>query len=646
MPLRSESNEAGMFPSFASSTYARVLATGALVLLFGAVAAFVAWRRPSRGDVAPLPDPRRSYTGPFVNVRPDVAYVGSSVCAECHVAETQSYRAHPMGRSLAPIRDFLQEVPSGSENAGFALSSSQFRVEQKGDRLWHRQTRLDAAGQPIYTLQSEVQYVIGSGTRGYSFLSDRDGYLLQTAISWFSQKHVWGLSPGFSPSQFPGRPIAAECLFCHAHRVRPRSDTDNGYEQPIFAEHAIGCERCHGPGHRHVEERSKVVPVEGGIDYSIFNPSKEKHKHQIEPVLRDAVCEQCHLSGEVRVLRRGRDLYDFRPGLPLQLFWSVLVRDHRSQGKQKAVNHVEQMHLSRCYQESSGAQKLECVSCHNPHDHVAAPRRVSYYRARCLRCHETHACALPREQRLVQSKEDSCIECHMPRYTASDIPHTAATDHRIVRRRDLQFQEKQASPRGEREGNELDALQSFYDAGKADDRELARDRAVALTRLIALGKGEPRLLARQVLDLLPESPTAYPDDVPAWEARGAALAVLGRNGEALTAFEKVLERTPGREYALRAAGRLAQEIKDLDKAVAYWRRAVDSNPQSADYHGNLALVLAERGNWVEAGEQCRLGLRLDPGNLDWRKLWVRCLRKQGERQAALTEMEQLRRLEE
>jgi Flp pilus assembly protein TadD len=619
----------------------RALVLAALILVLAGIGGFLVWRRSPQFEASvasPPPDPRRTYTGPFRNIRPDIAYVGDAACGQCHFDDKiQAYHEHPMGRSLAPIGDRLGELPEEG-SGGFTAFHSRFDLERRGERLWHRQTRLDAAGQPIYTLDHEVRYVIGSGTRGYSFLSEREGYLFQTPISWFSQKRVWGLSPGFTLAQLPGRPVAAECLYCHANRARPRPNTVNGYETPIFEGHAIGCERCHGPGEQHVQERSRTLAVEGAFDDTIFNPSK-KYK-QVAPALRDSVCEQCHLSGEVRVLRRGRDLYDFRPGLPLQEIWSVFVGGGPAEGNAKAVNHVEQMHLSRCYRESSGTAKLECVSCHNPHERVPAPERVSSYRARCLKCHETQGCTLPREQRLRERKDDSCIDCHMPRYSASDIPHTAATDHRIVRRRD-------PSPGDSRDKLLFDSLQSFYrDRAGAADQELARDRGVALARLAAEGKGEAQRLARQALDLLREALAAWPDDVPVWEARGAAFTVLKQPAEALSAFERALDRAPQREYSLHAAAQLAQEIGNRDKALDYWRRAAASDPQAPDYHGNLALLLAHTGAWEPAREQCQIWLRLDPGSLEARKLWIRCLRQQGERRAARDEMDRLRRLNE
>lgn len=619
----------------------RCLAIGALVLLLGVFGVLLAWRRSPREDhppTAPPPDPRRMYTGRFLNIHSEVAYVGDAACSDCHAEETRSYREHPMGHSLTPIRDILGRFSNDGGDAGFYAFRSRFTVERRGERVWHRQTRLDAAGQPLYTLDSEVQFAIGSGARGYSFLSEREGYLFQTPISWFSQKHIWGLSPGFSPVLLPGRPIGGECLFCHANRARPRSDTMNGFETPIFEGHAIGCERCHGAGERHVQERGNAVAVKDAIDFTIFNPSKKKYKERIEPALRDAVCEQCHLSGEVRVLPRGRELYDFRPGLPLQPFWTVFIRERRLEGKEKAVNHVVQMHLSRCYRESSGAQKLECVSCHNPHEYVSARERISYYRARCLNCHESHGCTMPRRERLGANKEDSCIDCHMPRYAASDIPHTAATDHQIIRKREPATEEGHNNPLSE-------SLKSFYEETAAGP-ERGRDRAVALMHYVLVGKGDRRRFAQEALDLLGEALAAHPDDAPAWQARGAALNVLGNTSEALSAYERALEHAPHSEEALVAAARLAQESGQADKALDYWRRAVQSNPLAPAYHGKLALLLAETKAWAQAREQCQTWLRLDPGSLEGRKLLIHCLRQLGQRQAAADESELLRRLNE
>ena len=462
---------------------------------------------------------------------------------------------------------------------------------------------------------------------GGSYLSERDGYLFQTPISWFSKKRLYDRSPGSTPELLAGRPVVPECLFCHANSARPRQDSLNSYDRPVFSGHAIGCERCHGPGELHVRETRGASRTK--LDRTIVHPGK------IAPELVESICAQCHLTGAARVLRRGRDLYDFRPGMPLQSFWSVFVEDHKP-GAEKAVNHVEQMHLSRCFQHSKREKKLGCISCHDAHEQAPRDRLGEYYRGRCLACHQERRCTLPLSARRNKDGQENCIECHMPAYTALDIPHTAATDHRIVRHRGPHVDKGAAS--------KWRFPVSFFPSSAEGEAELSRDLGIALARLAANGTGDRPEFARRASELLEKSLEDFPEDVPAWEARGQALTLLGRPQEALAAFESALARAPRREISLHGAALLAQLGGDRAKALLYWQRAVEVDPQAADYRGNLALLLAHAGAWEESWKQCQSWLRLDPGSVEGRKLLVRCLLRRGDRAAARAEMDKLRRL--
>src|SRR5207249_3325237 len=98
---------------------------------------------------------------------------------------------HPMGRSLLPIARLAskQDYSKAADNPFFAADSL-FQVERKGERVWHRQKRLDSSKEKVlFEHEMEVHYAIGSGKRGYSYLTCRDGFLLQTPISWYSQKN-------------------------------------------------------------------------------------------------------------------------------------------------------------------------------------------------------------------------------------------------------------------------------------------------------------------------------------------------------------------------------------------------------------------------------------------------------------------------
>jgi tetratricopeptide (TPR) repeat protein len=564
-----------------------------------------------------------SYTGPFHNIHPDVRYVGDGQCAACHEDKEQTFRRHPMGRSLVPIAQLAPRQPyDARHNNPFTAMHSRFRVEHKGDRIWHLRALLDGAGEPIIEYGPEVHYAIGSGTRGYSYVTDQDGYLFQTSISWYSQKQTWDLSPGFETQQVTQRPITSECLFCHANRAHPSPQYENRYEKPIFSGQAIGCERCHGPGERHVGS---------GDPFDIVNPSR---KRLTDPRLRDAVCAQCHLHGLERVLRQGRDLYDFRPGLPLEEFWSVFVRPREGDRDTKAVSHFEQMHLSRCFRESSGDDKLGCISCHDPHVKPTAQQRIAYFKQRCLACHEDRGCALPRTARLQKSKEDSCIDCHMPRYGATDVVHTAATDHRIPRREELSEGKVMGPPT---QGGSLPLVPFGRERLGPKEGGYARDLGVALVSASSHGQLPPQRAGTQAIILLGSALEKHPEDLEGWIARGWALMLTGDRKGGLAAFDEVLTQVPQHERAFVGAATLAEDLQQIDRAIAYWSKAVAMNPWMPSYRRRLTLLYSRQRLSGEERRECRAWLRLEPDSIEARMLWIGCLIREGKKADARAE---------
>src|SRR5262249_17360965 len=183
------------------------------------------------------------------------------------------------------------------------------------------------------------------------------------------------------------RQIGEECLFCHSNGATLVPGTQNHYQTPLFPNgYGIGCERCHGPGQLHVVARRQGPPEEAA-DHTIVNPA------HLEPVLRDAICEQCHLQGEARVVRRGLALNDYRPGLPLHHFLSVLVRVSETAESQRSVSELQQFYTSRCRSGSGGT--MGCTACPDPHSVPALEKRDAYYRDRCLKSHADKPRALP-----------------------------------------------------------------------------------------------------------------------------------------------------------------------------------------------------------------------------------------------------------
>jgi hypothetical protein len=584
---------------------------------------------PSR--VLPV-DPRLSYTGPFRNIHPGVRYVGDAACVDCHADIARKYRDHSMARSVQPIAAVApRQSYEKDRNNPFIVFGSSLEVRREGERVWHRVRRLDADGRLLYELEHEVHFAIGSGSHGYSYLTARDGCLFQTPISWFSSRGIWDKSPRFREEQLAGRPIDAECLFCHTSQARYREGSANRFDAPIFEGFGIGCERCHGPGELHVARRSGAEPV-NGIDDSIVNPRHLPHG------LREAVCQQCHLKGDVRILRRGTTFGTFRPGLALEAQFSVFVRAAEAGVDRKAVNHVEQMYTSTCFRRGSGEQRLSCTSCHDPHERIAGPERVSYYRDRCLRCHEQQGCRLPEAQR--QPRGNSCIDCHMPRYGTSDIAHTASTDHRILRdpTRPAATAAAADGPGGPALWPGVPIVPFDRASARPSDPELLRDLGMALVEMGADRKIEPHVYGDRALALLDSALQRDPEDVPAALARARGLLLTGRPRAALPGLEQILSIAPQREDAVVLAAIISQSLQESEKALEYWRRAVKLNPTIAQYRTNLAAFLAATGEWREARSECERSLQIDPASTTCRRTLITCLVRTGEIARARQEM--------
>jgi Cytochrome c554 and c-prime len=241
--------------------YARALALAA------AVAAVVGAVWVARRGTPTLADRRLGRLvadSPFRNIGPGVGYVGSAACTRCHADVAESYRAHPMGRSVARIAadDDDEDLRAAPANAEFDAAGYHYAVERRAERLVHREQRL-GDGEAVAAVEADVAYALGSGERGYSFLVERDGFVAQSPIAWYAQESRYDLAPGYDERNFHfERVILPGCLSCHVDGATPAGGAHNRYATPLDLR-PIGCERCHGPGSLHVHGPGIG---EGGLD--------------------------------------------------------------------------------------------------------------------------------------------------------------------------------------------------------------------------------------------------------------------------------------------------------------------------------------------------------------------------------------------
>jgi tetratricopeptide (TPR) repeat protein len=207
----------------------------------------------------------------------------------------------------------------------------------------------------------------------------------------------------------------------------------------------------------------------------------------------------------------------------------------------------------------------------------------------------------------------------MPRHGSSDIPHTASTDHRILRG-------GKAAPAREAGPIPDDGFPvvSFYRQRKVACDEDERDRAVALVNLALVGDAAAARALWKALPALEQAVRRDPGDLPAGEAHGHALGLQDHRAEALAAFQAVLARDSDREVALVGAAAMAEELGQTETALGYWRRAVRTNPWSPDYRRRLVLLGAKQKTWDKVGPECQAWVRLDPFSVEARAVLVNC----------------------
>jgi hypothetical protein len=514
-------------------------------------------------------------------------FVGNKACAPCHAAIYRSYTRTPMAQSSGKVE--AQDMKESFDRAEFRDDRGAYLYKVAPD--YRFEFTQQGAKEPIAGLRA-LTYFIGSGAAARTFLISDSGFLFESPATYYRQSASWKASPGFESFDYPylTRPVVPSCLQCHASGIQATPGTLNGYATTPFLENGVSCERCHGAGGDHIAAYAarRTTLVQRGA--KMLNPAK------LAPGVRDSICAQCHLSGEVRVAKTGKENGALTPGWLLADNLTVFVRAG-SPSMLRVTSHVENLAQSACKRGSG--DKMWCGTCHDPHTTPVPAEKAAYFRGKCLSCHQTQDCHAAQQARLANG--DNCTACHMPRGPANDIQHVVFTDHSI-RRKPASSSETPASsselvPYASYTATIRDLALAYAVTALRDHNEVDRERAFQLLKQAA----ELRVADAQALAYLAEFYRDAKDDAHAFPL-----------------YQQVWRMDRSQYAAAAALGAYQMQRGNLAEAIQLWREALALNPAMVLVRVNLAKALLRMGSPGEATAALEQALRLNPASAEVR----------------------------
>jgi len=179
-------------------------------------------------------------------------------------------------------------------------SHRRYAVDYDGGDMWHRERVTAADGQTIATDAGRPVLEIGSGLHAHSYLLRRDGFWVQSPLTWYAAIDGWDLSPGYDPASQAtfDRMVTTNCVFCHVGRVEVAGGDPHRF---AVVDETIGCQRCHGAGVEHVRHHrtgdfDRESDASKDRDAGRNNPSDDiVHPGTLSRSRQEAICSQCHL---------------------------------------------------------------------------------------------------------------------------------------------------------------------------------------------------------------------------------------------------------------------------------------------------------------------------------------------------------------
>jgi predicted CXXCH cytochrome family protein len=336
---------------------------------------------------------------------PSAQYTGSAACRECH---QEVYDRWSKSRMANVVRDPREHPDAILPNVSMAHPLLNFSVN-------------DIA--LVYGSRWKQRYFKKVGDDYFPFPAQWDvmnemwrPYMVADGTDWWT---------AFYPPDNFQRPTGPLCDGCHS--------VNYNIETKAVTEWNVGCERCHGAGSVHVQQKTRAT---------ILNPARMNY------VQANDTCIQCHSQGQPTRNPIAGKYYDwpvgYHVGLNLADFWKL---EEHELGKQtfthypEGTGHKNRMQGNDYVHSVMYERGVTCFSCHDPHGSKNESILRKPVNEVCSSCHSPNSPNGPRAASIEEhthhkpeSTGSQCVACHMPRIeqTIANINVSSHTFHFVT----------------------------------------------------------------------------------------------------------------------------------------------------------------------------------------------------------------------
>lgn len=351
-------------------------------------------------------DKGKENKAPIANTKKNTKFqqfAGEAKCMTCH---------HEIYDRFVHTSHFLTTQPAsekfikGSFTTGknvFAFHPGLYAAMEKRDSGFFQV----AYSNGVEKIAKRFDIVTGSGAKGQTYLTWYKNELFQLPISYLSSANEWANSPGYPDRVIYNRPVTSRCLECHSTYVNVISPPGKEPEEYAHDQilYGVECEKCHGPGEKHVE-------------YETQNPGNKQGKYIINPAMLSRqqsldLCALCH-GGR---LQKTTPSFEFTVGDTLSHYF---VKNAAAPNTKEIDVHGNQYGLltqSKCFRNSA---TMTCVTCHDAHANERGQETL--FAQRCITCHnKEHGTFCKIDASKVSSITSGCVDCHMPKQPSMSV---------------------------------------------------------------------------------------------------------------------------------------------------------------------------------------------------------------------------------